>query len=299
MEEINGYEVLRLQNPAPLHTSEAYRSDKASTDIQVATAHMYPRDLARCMNNAIAIATMDYETAMSCRYALPRGNKPIMGPSVHLAKIIAQQYGNIRAEAKVVDVTDSHVISRGTAWDLENNYAVSFEVRRSIKNKNGQRFNDDMITVTGNAANSIAYRNAVLTLVPNAVVNKVYNAAQRCITGDLSDEDKLLARRTKAVQHFKEEYGITEEELIKLCGKTTIAQIRADQISLLVGLQQALRDGDTTVEEVMAPIRNSKEVKANKLTDVASRAMKKHAKKVAEDVEVAEEVLEEIPNANE
>lgn len=272
LEEIKGYEVSRLSDPTPAQLVETIDSaERANIDMQVSTAHQYPRSISRCVNNSIAIATMDAETAQTCGYALPRGGKPITGPSVHLAKIIAQQYGNLRAEARVVNVTATQVISRGTAWDLENNYAVAFEVRRSIMGRNG-RFNDDMITVTGNAANAIAYRNAIFTLVPKAITDKVYKAAQNLITGDLSDEEKLIKRRSGAIKHFNDMYGITEEEVIKLCGKQTVNQIQANEIALLLGMAQSLKDGDTTVDELMQPIRNSKEAKTNKLNDIASRA---------------------------
>lgn len=275
MEDIKGYEVARLQDPTPMQLVETIDSaERANIDIQVSTAHAYPRNLSRTINNSIAIATMDRETAQTCGYALPRGGKPITGPSVHLAKIIAQQYGNMRVEARVVNVTGSQVISRGTAWDLENNYAVAFEVRRSILTSKGARFSEDMITVTGNAANAIAYRNAVFAVVPKSITDKVYKAAQECITGDLSDETKLIKRRDAAIKYFNDQYGITEEEVIKLCGKQTVNQIGAEEIALLLGIQQSLKDGDTTVDEVMAPIRNSKEAKSSKLTEMANRAAK-------------------------
>lgn len=259
MEEINGYEVLQVEAPNPARLVQSLdRAERANIDIQVSTAKQYPRSISRCANNAVAIATMDKDTAQSCGYALPRGGKPITGPSVHLAKIIAQQYGNLRAEAKVVEITDKQVVSRGTAWDLENNYAVSFEVRRSIIGRNGNRFSDDMITVTGNAANSIAYRNAIFGIVPKSITDKAYKAAQHLITGDLSDEEKLIKRRDGAIKHFIDTYGITEEEVIKLCGKHTVNQIQADEIALLLGFAQSLKDGDTTVDELMAPFRKGK-----------------------------------------
>ena len=259
MEEIKGYEVLQVEAPNPAQlVASLDRAERANIDIQVSTAKQYPRSISRCANNAVALVTMDKDTAQSCGYALPRGGKPITGPSVHLAKIIAQQYGNLRAEAKVVEITDKHVVSRGTAWDLENNYAVSFEVRRSIVGKNGNRFSDDMITVTGNAANSIAYRNAIFGIVPKSITDKAYKAAQHLITGDLSDEEKLIKRRDGAIKHFTDTYGITEEEVIKLCGKHTVNQIQADEIALLLGFAQSLKDGATTVEELMAPFRKGK-----------------------------------------
>lgn len=259
MEEIKGYEVLQVEAPNPAQlVASLDRAERANIDIQVSTAKQYPRSISRCANNAVAIATMDKETAQSCGYALPRGGKPITGPSVHLAKIIAQQYGNLRAEAKVVEITDKQVVSRGTAWDLENNYTVSFEVRRSIIGRNGNRFSDDMITVTGNAANSIAYRNAIFGIVPKSITDKAYKAAQHLITGDLSDEEKLIKRRDGAIKHFIDTYGITEEEVIKLCGKHTVNQIQAYEIALLLGFAQSLKDGDTTVDELMAPFRKGK-----------------------------------------
>ena len=259
MKEIKGYEVLQVEAPNPAQlVASLDRAERANIDIQVSTAKQYPRSISRCANNAVAIATMDKDTAQSCGYALPRGGKPITGPSVHLAKIIAQQYGNLRAEAKVVEITDKQVVSRGTAWDLENNYAVSFEVRRSIIGRNGNRFTDDMITVTGNAANSIAYRNAIFGIVPKSITDKAYKAAQHLITGDLSDEEKLIKRRDGAIKHFIDTYGITEEEVIKLCGKHTVNQIQADEIALLLGFAQSLKDGDTTVDELMAPFRKGK-----------------------------------------
>lgn len=260
-----GYEVMQIQQDQSIIQFDAI--ERANVDSQVSTAKQYPRDIARCINNSIAMATIDYETAQSCGYALQRGRKLITGPSVRLAKLIVSNWGNIRAEAKVVQITDKQVVSRGTCWDLENNVANVFEVRRSIVGSNGKRFSDDMITVTSNAANSIAYRNAVFSVIPKAITDKVYQAAQHFITGDLSDEEKLVARRKRCIDFFKDEYGITENEVVMLCGKQTVNQIKADQIALLLGITQSLKDGDTTVEEVMKPYR----AEENKKT-IASKA---------------------------
>lgn len=288
MEEIKGYEVLQVEAPNPAQlVASLDRAERANIDIQVSTAKQYPRSISRCANNAVALVTMDKDTAQSCGYALPRGGKPITGPSVHLAKIIAQQYGNLRAEAKVVEITDKQVVSRGTAWDLENNYAVSFEVRRSIVGKNGNRFSDDMITVTGNAANSIAYRNAIFGIVPKSITDKAYKAAQHLITGDLSDEEKLIKRRDGAIKHFTDTYGITEEEVIKLCGKHTVNQIQADEIALLLGFAQSLKDGDTTVEELMAPFRKGK-------AKAKSASAKSFDEDAVEEAEVVDVVTGEV-----
>ena len=265
--DLANYEVAQVAQGDAQSVIQMDAIEKANVDVQVSTAKQFPRNVTRAIQNSIVMATIDPETAQMMRYALPRGGKPITGPSVHLAKLIVSNWGNVRAEAKVVQITDSQVVSRGTCWDLENNVATAIEVRRNIKGKNGQRFSDDMITVVGNAANSIAFRNAVFSVIPKAVTDKVYRAAQECITGDLSDEAKLLQKRTNCLKFFNDEYGITEEEVIKLCGKQTVNQIKADEIALMLGIYQSLKDGDTTVEEVMEPIRKEK-----KKDDIAAAA---------------------------
>lgn len=269
--DLENYEMLPVEaQNAQIAQIDAL--ERANIDSQVATAKQYPRNIRRSIDNSVVMATMNQETAQSCGYALPRGGKPITGPSVHLAKIIVSNWGNMRTEAKVVQITDKQVISRGTCWDLETNVASAFEVRRSIVGSKGQRFSDDMITVTGNAANSIAYRNAVFAVIPKAITDRVYQAAQKLITGDLSDADKLLKKRTSVVNNFRNDYEISESEVIKLCGKQTINQINAEDLALLLGMLQSLKDGDTTVDELMKPIRESKEAKADKLKDVANQA---------------------------
>ena len=265
--DLANYEVAQVAQGDAQSVIQMDAIEKANVDVQVSTAKQFPRNVTRAIQNSIVMATIDPETAQMMRYALPRGGKPITGPSVHLAKLIVSNWGNVRAEAKVVQITDSQVVSRGTCWDLENNVATAIEVRRNIKGKNGQRFSDDMITVVGNAANSIAFRNAVFSVIPKAVTDKVYRAAQECITGDLSDEAKLLQKRTNCLKFFNDEDGITEEEVIKLCGKQTVNQIKADEIALMLGIYQSLKDGDTTVEEVMEPIRKEK-----KKDDIAAAA---------------------------
>lgn len=273
---LENYEVLPVE-AQEVQVVQVDAVERANVDSQVATAKRYPRNIKRSIDNSIVMATMDSETAQSCGYALPRGGKPITGPSVHLAKIVVSNWGNMRTEVKVVQITDKQIISRGTCWDLEANVASAFEVRRSIVDSKGKRYSDDMITVTGNAANSIAYRNAVFSVVPKAVVDKVYKAAQRFITGDLSDEEKLIKRRTDAINHFNEEWGITEAEVIRLCGKQTVNQIRANEIALLLGMAQSLKDGDTTVEDLMKPFRGG-EVSKTKIADIAKESAIKEKK---------------------
>lgn len=238
---------IRILEPTSIEL--LHSQDKALLDTQVVTAKEYPRDIVKARNNSIVIATMDKKTAEACGYALPRGGKTIQGPSVHLAKIIAQNWGNIRVEAKVVDITSTQVVSQAVCFDLESNYAVKIEVRRSIVDKYGKRFKDDMITVTGNAANAISYRNAVFSVVPKQIVDSVFQETKNLLTGDLSDDAKLIKKRNDMFKYFKDSHGVTKDEILEALGVGSENGIKQDQIVTLLGLAQALRDGDTTVDE--------------------------------------------------
>jgi hypothetical protein len=258
-----------------------YQQDKAMVDVQIATAKAFPRNIKRATDNALAIVTMDKETAATCTYALPRGGKSITGPSVHLAKILAQVWGNLRVEAKVVNIEATQITSQAVAFDLENNLAIKVEVKRSIMSKTG-RFNDDMIVVTGNAANSIALRNAVLSVVPRAIVDKIYNAAKQTITGDVSDKTKMIARRKQVLDGLKDTYNVTEQEALAAIGKAAIDHITSDDLVTLIGIGQAIKDGDISVDNAF---------RANKKPSVENEAQKKEHDRIAEFLEKADTKL--------
>ncbi len=232
--------------------SVIYNQDKAVIDTQIATAKAYPRNLKRAIENSVVIVTMDYETASTCTYSLPRAGKVITGPTVHLAKILAQNWGNLRIEAKVIAIDQKTLTSQAIAFDLENNLAIKVEVKRSIMTKSG-RMNEDMITVTGNAANAISMRNAILNVIPRAIVDKVYNEAKHKITGDLSDDTKLMAKRKKVLDGFTSTYDLTEREILTVIGKAAIEHITQDDLVVLIGIGQAIKDGDTTVDQAFKP----------------------------------------------
>lgn len=248
-----------------------YQQDKAVIDIQISTAKAYPRNIKRSTDNAIAIVTIDADTAKTCTYSVPRGGKAITGPSVHLAKILAQVWGNLRIDAKVVSIDQRQVTSEAFCFDLENNLAIKTQVKRSIMGRSG-RYNDDMIAVTGNAANAIALRNAVLSVIPRAIVNKVYNSALQAITGDLSSQAKLVAKRKQVFDALRDTYSVTEKEILSAIGKVAIDHVTADDIVVLIGIGTAIKDGDTTVDfafkgvKQAAPVKTKEEMEAERIT---------------------------------
>lgn len=218
---------------------------RADIDQQIATAHAYPRSVKKFLNEARDMATLTEEIAAGCIYALPRDGKTIEGPSARLAEIIASAWGNCRAGARVVGEDAEFVTAQGVFHDLENNVAITYEVKRRITDRNGRRFKPDMVGVTSNAACSIALRNAVLKGIPKSFWNEIYNDVRRVIVGDT----KTLANRRAQALEFIQKFGVTQDQVLMKLGRNGVQDITGDDLVILRGLATALREGDTTVEE--------------------------------------------------
>lgn len=222
--------------------------NKSEIDQQITTAHAYPRSIKAFRDEAMAMVTLDESIARECIYALPRDGKIIEGPSARFAEIIQSAWGNCRAGARVVSESADFITAQGVFHDLEKNAAITYEVQRRITNKNGQRFKVDMIGVTGNAACSIALRNAILKGVPKAFWNDMYLAARKVIMGDFKT---LANKRANALQAFAA-YGVKEAEIFQLLGVKGVEDIAPEHLVTLSGVLTAIKDGDTTVEEAFS-----------------------------------------------
>lgn len=241
--------------------------ERANIDIQVATAKRYPRDLTRVRNNSIAIACMDVKTAQSCRYAKPTAGRQITGPSVHLARIICQQYGNIRVQQRIKQINQNSIVAEAVAFDMETNYAVCVEARRSILDRNGNRYSENVIETNAMAILAIAERNAILKVIPRAITDNVYDEAFKMANGDLSDETKLVKARVKAFEWFKDQHGATEEEVLMILGVKTVTAVNAEHIADLRGFMQSLKDKEIDSDELFKRAKPETEKAKPTITD--------------------------------
>ena len=255
------FEILDTEEVS-MNNLQIYQQDKAMVDMQIATAKRYPRNLKKCIDNAITVVTLDAEIAASCTYSLNKGGKNITGPSVNLAKIILQQMGNVRAEQRVVGYDQTHVTCEAVVFDLERNYAIRTQIRRSIVGSKG-RYSEDMATIVGNAGNSIALRNAVFAVFDASIIKKVYNAAKQKITGDVSDVNKLTAKRIAVFEGFKNSYPdfkLSDTEICFAVKKQSPEHITSDDIVTLIGFENSIKGGEMTLESIFRPSANSVQI---------------------------------------
>ena len=249
--------------------------NRAEIDIQIATAKQYPRDINAVLNKIATYATMDRETAEDCFYVLRREDKQgnvnvIEGLSVRMAEIIAGAWGNLRVQARIIGNDGRQITAQAICHDLETNFAVSKEVKRSIVTKKGYTFSEDMQVVTGNAACSIALRNAVLTVIPKAVTKRIINEVKQVALGQSID---LEQSRQNVIQYFAK-LGVKQGQLFLYLGVKSAQEIDKQKIFELRATANAIKEGTTTVEEcfVKPALEAKKEAQAEaKGKDAKSR----------------------------
>ena len=235
--------------PVEIVQNDALASiERAQVDVQISTARKYPRTLSKVKERMLSFATLDEETASSCFYTLParRGgdDKPIQGPSVRMAEIALASYQHVKAGSRIISDDGKFLTAQAVVHDLENNVAVSIEVRRRVTSKSGARYSDDMIAVTGNAACSIALRNAVFRVVPRALITPVYEAAKRVAVGDVKS---LTSKRAQIIARLKQ-MGAKDAAILAAVGADKIEDIDLARLEVLIGLGTAIKDGEITLE---------------------------------------------------
>lgn len=227
--------------------------NRSEVECQLDAAHKYPRFTARrgiqqWSNEVKTLATITRAVAESCIYTLKRNGpdgkpKPIVGQSIRFAEIVASTWGNLHVASRILSVEDRCVVSQGGAWDLEKNLRTTTEVRRNIVTKNGNRFGEDMITVTGNAAAAIARRNAIFAVVPKAYRDPIFEQVRAVAAGDAKE---LGARREEVVAKLVA-LGAKKENILNAVGAATIADIGVDHLTVLIGFGTSIKDGGITV----------------------------------------------------
>lgn len=267
-------ELMEREVSASPDTASLIALNRAEIDGQIATARAFPRSVSGFMREAKELVTLDVDMAEACIYALPRDGKTVAGPSARFAEIIANSFGNNRTGGRVVAEEGEFIVAQGVYHDLEKNAMVTMEVRRRITDKNGRRYKADMIGVTGNAAASIAHRNAVLKGVPKAYWLPIYEAARQVAVGDVTT---LTDRRARALAQFQQ-VGVTPEQVCAKLQIEGVDDIGLPELEILTGLRTAIREGSITPEDAFKPdvettIRAA--TSANAVADMATKLANK------------------------
>ena len=252
---------------APLSSSALDIQERAQIDIQIATAKKYPRSIASFRERAITEATIDKETASLCVYALSRGGKKFDVRSIRLAEIVAGAWGNMKHGVRIIGDDGRWITAQAFISDMESNNHHVCEYRRRITDKNGRRYSEDMIQLTGAAACSFALRNAIFRVVPFAHCKPIIDACKKVIMGGKTVEKM----RSDAMAYWKSQ-GIGEDRILFVLERPSVLDITSDDLFTLLGIFNAIKAGETTLEESFPDPAKAREEAAATPASVAPSA---------------------------
>jgi hypothetical protein len=289
-------------NETPLEVmqpSAIMAMEKAQIDIQIATAHQYPRSIELFKKRALSMATLDPDTADSCIYVRPVGKeqnaqgkwveKFAEGPSVRLAEIVAVSYGNLRAAVKVVEQTERYVKCTGMAHDLESNCAMAADVIEATVTKEGKPYSERQRALVAKACAAKAIRDAIFKVVPRALCKPILEAAKKVASG----ADKPLDERRKKAQAWIGTLKITDDRVFAVLGVKGWSDVTAEHLVILTGLKTAMGDGDETIDSVFPPVQKEPTDKKPEATPHEKATGKKaEPPKTAQDAPKKEKAVE-------
>lgn len=236
-------------------------------EAQITVALKFPRIMTLVAEETKALC-MNIRFASDATYSLPRGNKPVRGPSVHFAKGMALIYGNIhhghRVERKGPDFTTGYTF----AWDLQRNVNIKkdFYVKHERK-ANGvikKVIDPAEIVELVNAQISRSVRNCLLEVMPAHLLDEAQDLCENTVRAE-ARKTPIEKRRELAKEAFKA-FGVDDEKMKKKMGKTFSELEDADLFEIGRALN-AIKDKFMTVARWLGEDTEGSESNSSVLND--------------------------------
>lgn len=260
-----------------IESSQALEAlNRSEREVQMSYARKYPRNLKNVLGKAEEYALTDAEIAKECFYSLKRQGKTIEGLSVRMAEIFATCWGNLQAGARIIANDGKTITAQGICTDLESNTSFSVEVKRRITDKDGRTYSEDMQVVTGNAACAIAFRNAVLKVIPKAITAKTIRKIKEvAFSGGFNPVENYA----KWLAYFAT-VRVTEPMVLYYLGISNKNEYTLAHAQQLQGVYTAITEGSTSVQEsFIEPFKaQSAKQTAQEIVDFVEVSQKKSAK---------------------
>jgi hypothetical protein len=222
--------------------------ERAEVDIAITTARKYPRDIAQSLKTCRELALRNQQIAKTCNYAVPRGGKLLVGPSVHFARMVAYAWGNQSALSRVIGCDRDNAHLQGVFHDLQTNSRIGIEMDWPVqppKVDSPERWKDQM-GLAKRGGSAIALRTAIFNCIPMALFLDISETAKLVAIGE---GKTFLESRNAAVVEFKE-LGVSQEQLYAYLDVGGLESINTDHLIHLYGILQSIRDHTLSVTEL-------------------------------------------------
>jgi hypothetical protein len=248
----------------------AVEQSRAVAEVQAAiyVARQFPREVDRARNGMQA-ACGSMALANKAFYRFPRAGGAVEGSTIHLAKTLAQTWGNIQYGVTEMRRDDDYRQSemQAFAWDVEANtrHVLTFIVPHAKFAKGKVEALIDLRDIYENNANNGArrLREAIFAVIPDWFIEE---AEELCRETLHKGDGKPIEQRIEGAVGVFKGLGVSEERLEQKLGRKRAQWTGADIAQLLI-THKSIQRREIAVEDEFPQAR----ITGGEIKDNASR----------------------------
>ena len=227
-------------------SSSAVEMQRAQAEVYAAImlAKQFPRDKVSSTDRILTECCRE-KLAEAAVYSFPRGGQEVAGPSIRLAEVLAQNWGNFQFGWDEVNRSNGVSEIIAFAWDVETN------VRRTMKffvkhwrdtKKGGYALTDerDIYELCANQAQR-RVRACILNVIPGDVVEAAVDQCERTLSAD----NNVTKEKISSLLLAFEQIGVSKAQIEKRIGRKAdgingaiIAQLRKIYTGIREGMSK-------------------------------------------------------------
>ena len=245
---------------------------KAENDNLNTIAMQRPRKVDVLSTKALAELRAFPQFAAKSYYSIPYKDRSgpeektvmVEGPSIKAANALARHWGNNSSGFRIVGADDERVLVQGVFIDHETGMRRTAEisVSRKAKTRKGETYilPVDRLNMAIQAGGSKAVRNAILNALPIGLVDTYFAEAKKIAARGGSVTATATETPEQDMQHIEAEikkslerfaaYGVTEDDVSAYVQRHPEFENEESVSAHLVGLLNALDDGQLSPEDV-------------------------------------------------
>jgi hypothetical protein len=236
-------------------TGAMVETERAIAEVQAAImlAKRFPRDKVTAVDQILTQCTR-ISLAESAIYSYPKGGQEITGPSIRLAEVIAQSWGNFQFGWDELSRREGMSEILAFAWDVETNVrrTMKFVVRHWRDTKKGGYAIKDERDIYELCANQAQRR--VRACILNTIPGDVTEAAVAQCDETIKLKSPVTAESIQRLLGAFEEFGVSKAQIEKRLGrKVGVDSMNAAVMAQLRKIYTGIRDGMSKVEEFFEP----------------------------------------------
>lgn len=218
-------------------------SQRAIAEVQAALviAKQFPRNPIEAYDR-IMNACQRPGLAQSAVYSYARGGTSVTGPSIRLAEMLAQNWGNIQYGIRELSSENGESTVEAFAWDVETNTRQTkvFQVPHIRYTRNGSKKLTDPRDIYELVANNGArrLRACILGVIPGDVIDDAVNQCEKTIHASADTSPEAVQKLVVAFEQF----NVTKKDIEDYIQRRLDA-ITAANIVALRKIFTSLRDG--------------------------------------------------------